>query len=1068
MELPTGINLSTLGSQSFPRLASREIVLWISAGSTNWIAPEQLVALVRLPWQAVLVDEDSQELINLIDEKEPSLHPLVRRRGFIEIVRTNPLEVSLPKRCLPVFLLNPEGESHESFAYRARRMSMLDNLAKRDTRELWIVCGPQNKLPQELSEMWNTGFHPQITALTNPEETNQSIQDFHDATPQSRVNIVSILAEDTIAKFAKSFLDLYEPEQVLIRSRESNDSTRLTDISALINPENPIDRNFEFLPENLLLHVQPDELSAQELEGFFTGENPSWRSYAAGVPWERFPAATKRVLSILRSIQKKGVEENKITYISAEEGSGATTMARQIAWQAAFEGFPTLVAKDAAAFRDAFDLSAFLNAFVDAAQKGLNEGRDEIMEVPWLVVFEKQHWEGRENELRSYVGEITRSGRGLCALVIVGPYKPLPFFDTSTFEEIAVLTHEISSEDSIALGHHLSPFLDAIGKPRSRAEWKDFYERTSLNATSQRTMFWISLSFWLQRTFDLDETVQSWIYRQFKNASCDEDTRRAIIEIAALSSAGRMLPSGLLPRATDFPVSEKLEDIRKDIPSLGLAPFRFEITKYWAFIHDLIGRFLITSLFYDRDMCERLGFLGAENPEHLRFQVLQSVAVKPQLGLKEHGRLAEDFAVNIFKIDPDHGHANFMHYWRELLDALDAMPSTLKKTSRTFLHHCSISRRRIAKANDYFPMDESERVDLLRRCVSDLEYCLEYTDSESSGESDRNILNSLAQAYFDLADALSLLGGSDQEVEQNRINGREATRKAFLSDPDNSYVVETYIRNLVIEARSSSEQRVSNSLEVLSLVYSSNLAQRAPDRLPKLSQYADEAFSLLLSVGGADERNTIGIQSSMLLEAISALARDIASVEGMELGDFPKANRLRAFDILNSDELVGNLQAAKLLYAISCIDFGFDFELQLEFLDRLEGGGAYSSPQFELERAILLHQCGRHFEAAKEFRRLRSLWRTTDFYVDVPDRLHWLLANDRRTRLQVSAVTISRGDFRQMARVREMQDIEVPFRAREFGSSGSNPGGRFRGVISFGHNGPFLRPITSSSKWGGN
>jgi hypothetical protein len=47
---------------------------------------------------------------------------------------------------------------------------------------------------------------------------------------------------------------------------------------------------------------------------------------------------------------------------------------------------------------------------------------------------------------------------------------------------------------------------------------------------------------------------------------------------------------------------------------------------------------------------------------------------------------------------------------------------------------------------------------------------------------------------------------------------------------------------------------------------------------------------------------------------------------------------------------------------------------------------------------------------------------------------------------------------RQMARIAEMQDVQIPFRPHEFGQDGFRPGERIRGTVSFGHNGPFLRP----------
>lgn len=104
--------------------------------------------------------------------------------------------------------------------------------------------------------------------------------------------------------------------------------------------------------------------------------------------------------------------------------------------------------------------------------------------------------------------------------------------------------------------------------------------------------------------------------------------------------------------------------------------------------------------------------------------VLARIAANPMIAHPDLVELAETFATSIFKIDPGQGRADFALYWREALDALDAMPKTFRMTSRTFLHHGSISRRRIAKDEVMFPIMDDERADLLRRAAVDIEAAL--------------------------------------------------------------------------------------------------------------------------------------------------------------------------------------------------------------------------------------------------------------------------------------------------------------------------------------------------------
>jgi hypothetical protein len=136
--------------------------------------------------------------------------------------------------------------------------------------------------------------------------------------------------------------------------------------------------------------------------------------------------------------------------------------------------------------------------------------------------------------------------------------------------------------------------------------------------------------------------------------------------------------------------------------------------------------------------------------------------------------------------------------------------------------------------------------------------------------------------------------------------------------------------------------------------------------------------------------------------------------------------------------------------------------LQLELLEALEGSIGTFTPQMNLELAIMLHQLDRHNEGTRKFRELRQLWRREEHYVEVPARLRWLLMRGAPDRRQVHARVSLSGDGRYTAKVREMKDAEVVFRPQEFGQQKLRPGMVVNGFISFGHNGPFLRPLTAN------
>ena len=159
----------------------------------------------------------------------------------------------------------------------------------------------------------------------------------------------------------------------------------------------------------------------------------------------------------------------------------------------------------------------------------------------------------------------------------------------------------------------------------------------------------------------------------------------------------------------------------------------------------------------------------------------------------------------------------------------------------------------------------------------------------------------------------------------------------------------------------------------------------------------------------------------------------------------------------------GNLQAVRMLYALRCLDAPQDFKGQLELLESLQFAGYPVSPQQKLELALLLHQCGHYQDGEKLFKKLQELWRTGEYYVQVPERLHWLMNADGSSRRQVSARVTPGGERRGFAKVREMKDTVVRFIAEEFGQRNIRPRTEIRGYIWFTHNGPNLHPLTDTA-----
>lgn len=1041
------------------QLDSRDAALWLSVSEAKDEEVEQVTALCRLPWNTVLSEWSDDTFLNNLEEAEGISNPLVKRRGLIHLIDTDPADNILPPRHLAVLLLNGRtGQRRTGLTALTRRLTMIQDLRKRSIKSLIVAVQGNFSVPEELGDMWADGFRTIITFVSDDPDAGEVIRTW---SQEFSVPLPSIdLVELSPGGFGQALQDHYlrgRDGLTVVRMRDERGALRSVDSSDLDDPERPILGNYELIEEGALGPLLPSDLSATEVNEFFADSSKSWRPYAAGMAWERERSSWETMRARLRALDRKGAEENRILYVASESGAGATTFLRDLAWRAAAEGYPTLVARRTPLTTSGLEMARFLTRLI-YADRDQSES-DRLYEVPCVIVFDQNHWEGQDAELLSFARELERSGRRVCILIATGPYTGLTILSERRFVPIAALSHRVPSDQALLLGQHLNSFLAPHGTDRSAQEWSDFYYSSSIGGGQGIAAFWIVLSFWLQRQIDLGETVQSRVYRLFRDSIADDTLKEAVLRIAAFSTVRTPLPDALLPETTDWPVTDRLEDIRKEIGALGLLRIHGELDRYWAMAHDLLGRYLLTALFYDHDARSAFGLQDAVNPEHLRFLVLRGISSLPSLQRADLREVADAFAVSIFKIDPDHGHGSLAAFWPDVLQALDDMPRSIRTTSRTFLHHCAVSRRRIAADHDAFIMSDEKRVLLLRRAVEDLQSALRLDASQGS-ETDLNLYNSLAHALHDLADAEQAAGYDPAIVAESRTAAQEATRRAYSLNPDNTFVVETYARALLSEGQANPTLAASNALEVLTLSYGLLERPGSEPRRNALGRLAERAFELLLETGGAKDADP-DTETGAIAIAVASLGAGVDRFQGMQLGDLPKGNRETASKLLAAGPIAGNVQAVKLRYMLTVLDNPLDFDLQIELLQSLDGSGPAFTPQMELELAVLLFQKERSHEGDRLFRRLRGLWRRGEHFVEVPTRLHWLLNAAQRERRQVRARVSANADGRAFARVAEFQGVEVPFRAPEFGQERLRPGQMLTAYVSFGHNGPLLRPLTA-------
>jgi hypothetical protein len=1068
-------------------LESRDAALWIRSLPKDPPSQEALVAFLGLPWRLVLSEKYDPEVVKVLSAAASLNDPATRKRGFIQIVDSNPSQIELPARCLPFYLLNgrENGVSAHDFNSQLRRMTMLDALRRSGVRDLLVISGDEDPIPVELKNLWSSGFRSHLTFISESTCAEKNLLNWtQEPEGIGSANLFDKPPSQVIEEILRSYFGTYPEDRRIIRLRDRKGKHHKIDVTEADVPDRPILELYSIIEARDISPLMPEELTEEEFVTFFQNPVDSWRPYAAGLPWIREDRSKKILSNCMKKLDNVGVEENCIAYISSESGAGGTTLARALSWEFATEGYPVLLAKPLPFVPNALTITNYLTRVHREAENQMASELEQAAEsdgelvqerkhesaahrykTPWIIVFDSLHWQSRDSELIHFHNEIVKSGRPVCILVVTGTVLGLSFYKTSIFKRVAELNHALDQNDARQLGLHLNRFLRVYGKQRQAYQWDNFYQNHTVRYLDGIAAFWVTLSFWIQGQYDLSESIQDWMFRKFKENVNDSTMQTAIFEIAALSSERLPLPEILLPESkSEWPISYLLEDNRSDLSALGLVRISANGEKYWALVHDILGRFLINALFYDFQMREELGFSDAKDAEHLRFMLLRQISKNPVLGERAYRSIGEDFATIIFKVDPDHGRGSFTPFWRDVLSALDNMPQSLRESSRLFLHHTAVSRRRIANLNgSLYGIDKADQINLLNKAIDDLNYALTFIDNKSDSEPNVNLYNSLANAYFDLAKVETAKGSPSERIIELRQLANDATGKAYAENPTSPFVIETYVKNLLAAADlDSSERAIDHCTEALGILFSVITSNDGEYRNSKLGNLADKALEILLRQAPLDSQNTEPTKAiDVLIQAWKILAEGRDYQSEMIFSGVPESNRERALNALAHQAGRGNMQVIRLSYDLICLSHPHNFKKQLEFVEQLQAKDYRMTPQLRLEYAILLYQNSRADEGDRIFRILRSIWRKGEDFVQVPARLRWLLVFDGSDVQIVNAVTGSDSGNKAMARVQEFNNVQVPFRPEEFSIREPKPGFPLVCIVSFGHNGAFLRPVTA-------
>lgn len=1102
MELPRFHIAETVPSDLPERMVLRDAALWIGTlSSAPGPTVSSAVQLSDLPWTMVLVEDSSRDACPAIAATHA--RQFERLRGHKIPVSAATTGLSFPARSVPIFFLNgredaveaeqrPEALGNRSRAFR--RDSMFDELIRGGARLLVLLPGAADSLSDLLGDVVEE-MRPQIIALAPTAAQEAVLKQWSERRPGP--TSVTICRGDLTAlaqRIARSIEQRLPTDRLIVRIRDPRDgSARSLDCTDSTSVDSPLFDDFTVLEERHVATVADDALTPEQIDSFFarSGDESSddyWRPFAAGLPWERDDgAANRKLLSTLASLHVASDADVKTLVVDSEPGAGGTTAARALSLSAARHGYPTLIARIASSQPNPEIVSAFMHAVGKFAQhqwraeaQPRSESGDSSPELdsaapfPWLIVFDIEHWQGREEQLPRFIQILRKYGHRVVLLLVrdASAPIPLPIRSSRVFNE--PLSHQMRESDVQRLGKHINRFLEPVGRSQSLDRWRAFWrdntllpEPGTMGVPDHVASFWVALEFWLRKQLNLGESIQRWLHARFLEASyrgkpLSRDARVAVLMIAAMSAERVHLPEQLLPAvgAEQDPLSAQLEEAARFVPALALVKRKTPAGHSWGVAHVPLARHLLEATSEDPSLLQELGIEQAMGPVRLRLHLLGLVARSPAIAQGRFRDLAIRFAQSILKLDRT-GHQEFARYWRDVFNALFAVPDVLWNVSRAFNHHVAISRRRVAVDDELFPdKSPSEKLRLLEDAVADLEYAVSI-DGGDGDEGDLNLLNSLARACQDLASFLESTGGDSVRIAALRARELDCLQQAEYLNPSNSFVLETAATSLLLRATTEPAHGATHACAALQKISIARRLESAGERKRRLDRLTERAYEVLSRLSQT-ELSSLRARDP----AVAAMVAAWLLLRGdVDRGDAAIADASGA----NVDAAISELEAIpskqrdwplnRLLYDLVAIQHPADFERQLRLLHTLEGTPAMQL-QLRLERAILLYQTGAFDRGKREFDEVRLALRESEAIVDVPRRLAWYFkpGTTERANCDGRVVRPPPSWNKHAMEVAQLGNTVVVFDPLDFGHQSLPIGNQRKCMVGFNYRGPYAVP----------
>ena len=785
----------------------------------------------------------------------------------------------------------------------------------------------------------------------------------------------------------------------------------------------------------------PKSFTMDDLTAFLAGTPGAWAGYAAGLPVPRGYATANglslpnELLNALRELEQvepsKGIEgasrrrATTLTLPSAS-GSGATTLLRSAAFQAAAEGYPALLLRPDLTDIDTEVLVGFATALSELA---LKQGVASM--PPLAIVLDAEA--AKLRTARQLAGILAGQGRTAVVLRVVQDD------DRASQGSLTPLRAETNPEEAYKCEETFGVLVRRWNLPVDQlptlAEWLAYEARsrwiTPNGADSARSLFWVALRFFLtgglawSEAESVHEALGRWIAERDQRVT-DEGMRKVLRWVAALSSQRIVCP-----------LSVALRPLTGGAFSSAFVP----ILKQLA---DLVDWADYSPDFGDYTIRFRHPALGEEYLRQYVGEVDQRIVVQELIPLLQQlipGRpadrwLAEQLVTDV--LTPSYEDRRLTDWgWR--LEAFDQLPQALAMDSRPILHHWARCLYLSADVRNDPDLPIDGRRGRFETAIKLLRSALQLTRRQPREEHPSHLWNTLGVACSRLARFLDTV---DPTAGRQAWDGAwEAFRKAIDLLPGNVEAVLAFSHRLLDHAgvfdgqrkETPSDSNVDEVAQALSLLDEAEEfieQSQDPDEV-KLAELKKDRTHALAWLGQE--------QVSAYLEALKASANP-------ELGFYCEAQLVaqHATGIGGLDHAIGILEEAEvpqlgersLRLLISLLrrhpSRQFDFQRFLQNYEQLERVvGTSMQPVERFRHAVLYFQVGEVREGDKRFRRLRELARRGDLTVPAAREL-WRRM-DQPTEPRPTQIRVSRliSEWRAEGYVEEL-GLTIPLRPRHF------------------------------------